>query len=479
MKAGRILLLLMIMGLSMGLRAQFDPEKICRLDEGKLIFTLDKNWTKAQKLEVAQLFDLDSTLVLNVYDGKKEITARSVKWEIRQLGGGKVELIKQMGMAKTPTGTGNVIILDDRWINAEGINERESATFGVNKFTLYTVFNYHGGTAKFFLPKHLQARQVFLSGTFNNWGTMDTPMEKTDSGWIVSVKMAPGKYLYKFIVDGRWIHDPFNFQKEDDQNGGFNSIVYCYNYRFFLKGFPGAKKIFIAGSFNNWNPEELSLHKVRNGWALYLYLREGTHAYKYIVDNNWILDPYNPVVRKDGAGNENSFMSIGDTIYFRLKGYQDKKDVYLSGNFNAWNTAELKMNKIPGGWELPYVLAAGNYEYKFIIDGNWIPDPENPFKVYSGSIVNSQKVIRPNWLFTLSDYPDAKKVIVTGSFSGWSTENYVMVKQGDRWILPMYLKPGKYTYKFIVDGNWHEDPANDKWETNQYGSKNSVLWIEP
>lgn len=47
------------------------------------------------------------------------------------------------------------------------------------------------------------------------------------------------------------------------------------------------------------------------------------------------------------------------------------------------------------------------------------------------------------------------------------------------WIYPVFLKPGKYTYKFIVDGKWLIDPANETWEGNEYSTGNSVLWIEP
>jgi hypothetical protein len=44
---------------------------------------------------------------------------------------------------------------------------------------------------------------------------------------------------------------------------------------------------------------------------------------------------------------------------------------------------------------------------------------------------------------------------------------------------PVTLKPGKYTCKFIVDNKWINDPSNDIWEENEYGTGNSVLWIEP
>jgi len=54
-----------------------------------------------------------------------------------------------------------------------------------------------------------------------------------------------------------------------------------------------------------------------------------------------------------------------------------------------------------------------------------------------------------------------------------------MIRQGGKWIMPVSLKPGKYTYKFIVDGKWITDPDNKLYEENEYGTGNSVLWIDP
>jgi hypothetical protein len=53
-----------------------------------------------------------------------------------------------------------------------------------------------------------------------------------------------------------------------------------------------------------------------------------------------------------------------------------------------------------------------------------------------------------------------------------------MIRQKGKWIFPMYLKPGKYTYKFIVDGRWILDPANRLYEENRYGTGNSVFWMD-
>jgi 1,4-alpha-glucan branching enzyme len=98
-------------------------------------------------------------------------------------------------------------------------------------------------------------------------------------------------------------------------------------------------------------------------------------------------------------------MAIGDTMYFVLEGFTNARMVYLTGNFNAWNERELAMQKTPTGWQLPYVLAQGNYEYKYIVDGQWITDPSNPFTRGQGIYTNSVITIRPNQQFTLRATP--------------------------------------------------------------------------
>jgi 1,4-alpha-glucan branching enzyme len=210
-----------------------------------------------------------------------------------------------------------------------------------------------------------------------------------------------------------------------------------------------------------------------------MYLREGTHSYKFIVDNEWILDPANKITRPDGKGHENSFIGSGDTLIFRLKGYPDAKKVVLSGDFNAWNTGELFMEKSSGGWQLPYVLAAGNYEYKYIVDGTWITDPGNPYTTGDGGYINSFRAVKANHTFIMEQHSDAEKVILSGSFNGWNENGYRMVKQAGNWTFSLYLKPGKSIYKYIVDGKWIIDPSNPLWEENEYGTGNSVLWINP
>jgi hypothetical protein len=44
--------------------------------------------------------------------------------------------------------------------------------------------------------------------------------------WTVSVKLKPGKHLYKFIVDGKWMIDPGNKLYEPNQYNSGNSVLW-------------------------------------------------------------------------------------------------------------------------------------------------------------------------------------------------------------------------------------------------------------
>ena len=51
------------------------------------------------------------------------------------------------------------------------------------------------------------------------------------------------------------------------------------------------------------------------------------------------------------------------------------KHVLLSGDFNGWSSDATPMKQCDDGhWETTLELAPGRYEYKFVRDGEWMPD---------------------------------------------------------------------------------------------------------
>ena len=61
-----------------------------------------------------------------------------------------------------------------------------------------------------FVYESSQAKEVHVAGTFNNWSSHSLPMQKNgENRWRVRVPLAPGRYEYRYIVDGDWQNDPY------------------------------------------------------------------------------------------------------------------------------------------------------------------------------------------------------------------------------------------------------------------------------
>ncbi len=72
----------------------------------------------------------------------------------------------------------------------------------------------------------------------------------------------------------------------------------------------------------------------------------------------------------------------------------------------------------------------------------------------------------------------AKNVRLAGSFNDWNPDRTPMhtVREG-LFQTRLPLPPGKYTYRYVVDGLWQRDLANERFETNPYGELNSVVVV--
>ncbi len=57
----------------------------------------------------------------------------------------------------------------------------------------------------------------------------------------------------------------------------------------------------------------------------------------------------------------------------------DARDVHVVGDFNEWKVGdESRLQRRPDGiWEKRMALKTGVYKYKYVIDGEWCPDPHN------------------------------------------------------------------------------------------------------
>lgn len=70
------------------------------------------------------------------------------------------------------------------------------------------------------------------------------------------------------------------------------------------------KKVFVAGSFNNWEP--VVMRKQKSGqYVRKIDLPQGSYQYKFIVDGQWQHDSDNDACAHNEMGTVNSLVTVG------------------------------------------------------------------------------------------------------------------------------------------------------------------------
>jgi chromosome partitioning protein len=98
------------------------------------------------------------------------------------------------------------------------------------KTTMQKIEEFYGvkqvGEDVVFAAKFDQAQKVLIAGDFNNWSPMSTPMSADRPGiWRMTLPLPPGRYRYRFVVDGKWMTDPNNQYVETNQFGELNNVI--------------------------------------------------------------------------------------------------------------------------------------------------------------------------------------------------------------------------------------------------------------
>lgn len=99
--------------------------------------------------------------------------------------------------------------------------------------------------------------------------------------------------------------------------------------------------------------------------------------------------------------------------------------------------------------------------------------PEDPdVKSKSAWKLGPQKVVFEYYA------PQAQKVYLAGTFNEWNMENCPLKREPDgKWKLALSLPPGRYEYRYLVDGIWENDPRPVECIPNAFGSWNCVVTV--
>lgn len=119
-------------------------------------------------------------------------------------------------MAKALKGLGNRLGRIENSSKNKGKEEVSMPANNVKKDTRRTVN---------FELKAPSAKRVVLTGNFNSWNESDLLMKRDKEGmWKLGLRLNPGRYEYKYIVDSQWWTDPAGSKTLVNSLGSANSI---------------------------------------------------------------------------------------------------------------------------------------------------------------------------------------------------------------------------------------------------------------
>lgn len=82
--------------------------------------------------------------------------------------------------------------------------------------------------------------------------------------------------------------------RDKTKDAGLGTVFTCQS--------EDASSVYLAGTFNDWNPEATPMTRAEGGtWQITLALPPGHYEYKFVVDGGWCCEPG----RDDCAGCSN------------------------------------------------------------------------------------------------------------------------------------------------------------------------------
>ena len=88
-----------------------------------------------------------------------------------------------------------------------------------------------------------------------------------------------------------------------------------------------------------------------------------------------------------------------------------------------------------------------------------------------------QKIAKQKVTFTCTA-PGAQSVLLAGDFTGWEQSPISLKKlKSGLWTTTVSLAPGRHEYRFLVDGEWRDDPECSIRLPNQFGGENCVCVV--
>ncbi|MDD3077643.1 MAG: hypothetical protein PHH37_00880 [Paludibacter sp.] len=409
-----------------------------------------------------------------------------------------------MKFTNTLDGSGN------NWGNSTGLTGTAglipenglSISFTISQSGYY-IFKFNDSTLKY----SIEGKKMYAAGTFNDWNLSGHPMIQADNfNWHTTpVYMTAGDYSMKFANSTDWSSDDWGNATGLTgtvalTTGGGTALSFTipqsgyYVFKFndsTLEYSITAKKLYIGGTFNNWNLSDLQMLEsdAYNWYTTPVYITAGDYAMKFTNTLDWSGDDWGGVNGLSGTATlttgENSFLTfnIPQSTYYVFKfndstlvySIEADKKMYIAGTFNSWDLASLPMTASGSyNWySAPVYLTTGDYSMKFANTSDWSGDDWGgvtgltgtaTLTTGGGTFLTFTVVQSGYYVFNFNDLNldysiEAKKMYVGGTFNNWNLASLPMTaSDAYNWYTnSVFLTSDDYEMKFASTTDWSGD----------------------
>lgn len=247
----------------------------------------------------------------------------------------------------------------------------------------YVTFHYYPTTGE-------EVTSAYVKGSWDSsWGKYFYMTEDDNGVWSVTEQLSLDKsYEYGIVVNDSWVGDPTN-RKSDGSNSEilrnprFNSDG-SVSIFYYPQGEESVSLLYKTADEAEYTEVAMTTDAYHSALLSATVSEQGDYTYKLKVNEEQVSDVnckeaafvisklpeddksvLSPVVQ-DGKVTFNYFAPTA-------------KEAYLAGEMNGWSATATQMsyNEKTGFWSVEQELAPGKYEYKFVVDGNWVTDPRN------------------------------------------------------------------------------------------------------
>ena len=276
-----------------------------------------------------------------------------------------------------------------------------------------------------------------------------------------------------------------------DKNGVVSPVIDGRNvtFNFYSKT---AKTVMLASQMNNWSG--VAMTETDDVFTTTMELTPGSYQYKLIVDGKWFTDPQNDKIFTEADGNLNSLVIVAGLLDGTATVVKGEETTLSVSRYNEDETTSVATG-------VTFALAEDTYASDVTIDGDKITvskDCEATELVVNATLgaetakialsleepeVEEPEVEKPEpekpvtteVTFTYTN-ANATSVKLAGTMTNWGDGAIDMTKGADGvWSVTVALENGVHQYKFIVNGNYINDPTNTNGTYDNSG--NNIIGV--